>query len=237
VSPWFPVTKSLDKMLLPSKQLLDILQQVPTEASDSLPCESMSETSSDSDEISTRTEALLDGLELVCRTHGASALILGELHEQCHAFLDGTEHEVDWMILAKHLLNLPLALYLGNEPPECSLSGPNLPFTGKLKRWMNIRLKSFNRENTHLWYSWLKSKSCAEQVSDSILTASYEKHLSTLTKPDPCESGPGADVFEKIRTNKCFNWVLENLRKEITVAYGAADQAAPVENNKKKKKK
>lgn len=224
-------------MLLPSKQPLKKNQQVPTEASDSLPRESISDTRSESDEISTRTEALLDGLVLVCRTHGASELILNDLEDQCHAFLDRAEHEVDWMTLAKHLLNLPLALYLGNDPPKCSLAGPKLPFTGKLKRWLNIRLKSFNRDNTHLWYSWLKSKSCAEQVSDSILTASYKKHFETLTKPDPCGSGPGATVFEEIQKNKCFNWVLQKIRKDITDVYGAGVDAAPVEKNKKNTKK
>lgn len=134
-----------------------------------------------------RTDALLRGLSLILEHHDASERIQCELKLQVHKYLDSSDGEMVWLNRCKYLLCYPLAKYLRNKLPK----SPDMSFkpSGPLRGWMKARLNAFNNKNTHLWYSWFQAKRATLPLSDKIVQSSYEKHLHTLTSPDPLNDG------------------------------------------------
>jgi hypothetical protein len=160
--------------------------------------------------ISQRTDALLKGLDLIFEHHGASKEIRKMLNVQVHGYLDICPSEKLWLACAKHMLAYPLARYLNNEPPV----GPSRVFepSGHFRRWWRKRLHSFNRKNTHLWYSWYQAKRSSLPVSMEFVEDTYQDHFKTLTKDDLGNE----DTINSIFADKTFRNVLKHLRAKIT---------------------
>lgn len=169
-----------------------------------------------------RTDALTQGLDLILEHHNAKDLIRAALRKQCHDYLDNSPDESVWLKRCKYLLSYPLAKFLKNPlPPK-----PDVEFrpTGALRGWMKDRLNAFNPRNVHLWYSWFQAKRSTLPLSDAIIAQTYEKHLDTLTSPDP-----GDDVvIQKIFDNPCFLYVLNKLKSKINKSFGVRTQTESI---------
>jgi hypothetical protein len=113
---------------------------------------------------------------------------------------------------AKHLMLVPMARYLRNEPPV----EPDLVFVpkGHWKRWSRERLRSFRGKNTHLWYSFLQGKRGAEAVSPEIVLSNFRKHRLQMLSPDPI--GETEDEYEFLDgVLDAIGPVLRRLAKQI----------------------
>jgi hypothetical protein len=161
-----------------------------------------------------RTDALVRGLNLILHHHGASSEVKADLDSQMHACLDSSDCEAVWLKRCKYALNYPLAKYLKCELP----SSPDLPFrpTGCLRRWMKARFNAFNQRNTHFWYSWFQAKRSTLPVSDDIVDETYDKHLATLTRVDPGDSGIIHELFRCTDFIKVLHEVRFDLRDSLT---------------------
>jgi hypothetical protein len=173
-----------------------------------------------------RTDALVRGLDLVLTHHCASDQIREELSNQFHSYLDSSEDERVWLKRCKYILTYPLAKYLRNElpPPPDRVFVP----AGCLRDWMKPRFNSFNRKNTHLWYSWFQSKRSTLPLSDDIIEETYDKHLETLTKVD---SGDDATIRSIFR-NRDFLRLLHNVALDVSERL---DGASPFEERQPSK--
>lgn len=171
-------------------------------------------TSSDCEPtIKDRTVALIRGLDLILLHHDAGKAVRADLRMQLSAFLDDSESEKVWLKRCKSVLTVPLARYLRNEipPPADKVFKP----TGLLHQWMRSRLHSYNRKNTHLWYSWFQAKRATLPLSACIVQETYKEHLATLTKPDlGCK-----DTIQAIFEDKTFSNLMQSLRDAITHTY------------------
>jgi hypothetical protein len=157
-----------------------------------------------------RTEALLRGLVLILRHHGAPDLIVLQLENQLTAYLGICPNESVWVKRVKHVLAYPLAKYLRNEPPKST--GCDFKPVGNLKKWMKCRLSAFNRKNTHLWYSWFQAKRAALPMSDDFIDQTYAEHLEALVGEDD-----GDDlVIDEIFEDPAFQLVLSIIRDYVT---------------------
>lgn len=130
-----------------------------------------------------RTIAIVEGLSLLVRLHGARSEIVHNMSKQITDYLNKASDEMVWVKLCKYLLCLPLAQYLKTEKPL----EPEIPFafTGMFLRWYRNRIKLFSRRNTHLWYSWFQAKRCALVSSDQFMEKTYADHFTSLTREDP----------------------------------------------------
>lgn len=173
-------------------------------------------TSSDTDvKISHRTDAVVRGLAVVLKHHGARPEITLQLNNQLKRFLNTFEKEDLWLKHIKYILTYPQAKYLRNKPP----TPPEQAWepTGHLRSWMKVRLARFNRKNSHLWYSWLQTKRASLPASDEIVQATYDKHFKTLTSPDPGDDS----TIERILTNETFGKLLEEIAEDVAERYGS----------------
>jgi len=159
--------------------------------------------------LSIRTDAILSGLELVLRHHDAPSPVLHALREQLHAYADTCSSEMVWLKRMKFVLAYPLAKYLRNAAPP----SPDVAFkpVGVLRRWMKSRLLTFNRTNSHLWYSWFQAKRAALTVSSAILQENYVKHRDGLSKPDDGDD----ETIERILSDRTMQFVIRNLREQV----------------------
>jgi len=160
--------------------------------------------------IPQRTDALIRGLNAVLVHHRAPVDIQTCVSEQLHAHLDTSADEGIWLKRSKYALTFPLAKYLGNELPPVPTDGGWKP-AGVLKRWFDNR-RFFNRQNTHLWYSWLQAKRSTLPASLSIVRKSYDTHLSTLTKVDPGKE----ETIKSIFNDYSFMRVLDDVKAKMT---------------------
>lgn len=183
--------------------------------------------SSDGVTVSQRTDAIVRGLDLVLEHHSVSTLIRDELDKQVHHYLDSSESEMVWLKRAKYLLSYPLAKYLRNELPPA----PDRVFspTGAFRKWMKTYLLSFNRKNTHLWYSWFQAKRSSLPASDDIIEMTYEKHFETLSREDLGDDKIidrilDLPIFSRL-LNKVSNQVKEAVEKEDFCDYSASGSA------------
>jgi hypothetical protein len=169
--------------------------------------------------ISQRTDAVVRGLIVVLKHHGAHDEITVKLKEQLEGFLNSFDSEAVWLKHIKYILTYPLAKYLRNElpPPPPQAWSPR----GDLRAWMKQRLCCFNRKNTHLWYSWLQAKRSSLPASDEIVQATYDKHLSTLTKEDP--GLENKKTVSRILNNKCFSKVLKDVAAQVAINFDGKD--------------
>jgi len=160
--------------------------------------------------IPQRTDALIRGLNAVLVHHHAPDDILTAVATQLHDHLDSSIDEGVWLKRSKYALTFPLAKYLGNELPPVPTDGGWKP-AGVLHRWFNNR-RFFNRQNTHLWYSWLQGKRSTLPASMAIVRKTYDTHLATLTKVDP-----GCDkTIKSIFSDPTFEAVLKDVKKRMT---------------------
>jgi len=155
------------------------------------------------------SDALARGLCVVIDHHGASSEIQKNLTEQIKDYLKTSDTAV-WFKRAKYLLTQPMSVYLKNELPTPP-PGPTLKFSGPFNRWMRPRIKSFNRRNTHLWYSWLQAKRGADALDMSIVQSTYDKHFETLTREDHGDE----ELIDEILRNPAFDEVLTNSANAI----------------------
>jgi hypothetical protein len=165
-----------------------------------------------------RSDALLRALALVLNHHGATTLIQSQLYEQLHDYLDDSDNECIWLKRVKYVLAYPLAKYLHNEPPPM----PEKPFSwfsSALKQWFNCRINSFNRRNTHLWYSWFQSKRACLPCSTDFISQTYDDHFKSLSKKDDGDDWTISEIFQ----DRTFIDVLTNLRRSITKLYNERD--------------
>jgi hypothetical protein len=156
-----------------------------------------------------RTQALLQGLHLILKAHGAKDVVRESLDLQMRDYLDNSQDEGTWLKRTKYVLTYPLAKYLKNPLPK----KPDLDFkpSGRLRSWMKPRLSFFNRKNTHLWYSWFQSKRSTLPLSEDVVEQSYEDHLKSLTRDPPsCK-----DVVNEIFKDETFLKVLRDVRRKI----------------------
>jgi len=162
--------------------------------------------------LAERSQALVDGLLLLCKLHRMCEKVQLELTIQVSQYLNGSESERVWLKRAKHLLAYPIALYLRNRPPP----EPDNSFrpSGALRRWMKQRICCFNRRNTHLWYSWYQAKRCALPASEDLILQAYRDHRTALTTPDR-----GVDqVIERVFENETFQRVLDSVAELVAEA-------------------
>jgi hypothetical protein len=165
----------------------------------------------DAEEVSmfSRTSAVVRGLQIVLGHHDAPKAVLHALDHQLHEFLDTQESEMVWLKCTKYILTYPLAKYLRNElPPQ-----PPSVFCPKgcLRAWMRVRLNSFNRRNTHLWYSWLQAKRAALPLSEDVIERTYQDHFQTLSSEDQGDESVIKEIFE----DETFKTVLDQVRKGL----------------------
>jgi len=163
-----------------------------------------------------RTDAVLKGLVLLVRHHGAKDEIVEQLEKQLHSFLDNSGCETVWLSRIKYVYTYPLAKYLKNDPPP----SPDRCFvpTGGLRSWMKERLNALNTTNYRLWCSWLQCKRSTLPLSEDIIEAAYDKHLLTLTKFDNGDDETIRQIFQ----NRTFLKVIWELRHAVTEAYSAS---------------
>jgi len=162
-----------------------------------------------------RTEALLRGLVLVLRHHGAPDEISRQLETQLSGYLGKFLSEDDWVKRVKHVLTYPMAKYLGNEPPKTT--GDDFSPKGGLKKWMKNRLSVFCRKNTHLWYSWFQAKRAALPMSDDFVDQTYNEHFLALIKEDDGDDATIDGIFE----DPAFILVLKNIADSVAQSYRA----------------
>lgn len=160
--------------------------------------------------LSERTSAVVRGLLVVMEHHDAPKVIRQALDQQVHEFADNLENEMVWLKCMKYILTYPLARYLRNELPP----SPPKVFTprGALRKWMRLRLLTFCRANSHLWYSWLQAKRAALPLSEDVIESTYQDHLKTLTKEDEGDESVINEIFE----DETFRTVLDKVRKDMT---------------------
>lgn len=161
-----------------------------------------------------RTDALLRGLLLILEHHDANEVVRGELVKQIHSYLDTSDSETVWLKRCKHLLCFPLAKFLRNPLPP----SPDKVFkpSGILRSWFKARLNAYNRKNIHLWYSWFQAKRSTLPLSDEVVSATYEKHLETLTSHDPATHDVYRTlVLDEIFEDPIFRKVLGIIREAV----------------------
>lgn len=160
-------------------------------------------------DVQMRTLALLRGLVIVLRHHGANDEVIESMKSQLIIYLGSSPSEMVWMKRSKYVLSFPLAKYLDNNPPPT----PDLEFkfSGVFSRWCKNRLYVFNRKNTHLWSSWLQCKRSALPASDDLVDQAYTEHQKTLTSPDL----GNPVVIDEIFNNKSFIDILSLIRKDL----------------------
>lgn len=157
-----------------------------------------------------RTDALIRGLDLILKHHGAGDVIRVALDNQVHGYLDNAPTEAVWLQRGKFLLAYPFSRYLRNESPEIPDSGTFKP-TGCLRQWIKCRLLNYCRKNTHLWFSWLQAKRSALPASEEMININYDKHLKTLTKEDMGED----QTINRIMSDKTFLAHLDQVRAKV----------------------
>jgi hypothetical protein len=172
--------------------------------------------------IADRTGALLRGLLVVIRHHGAEKTICDCLDQQLHRYLDDSSSESVWVKRAKHALTFPIARFLRNEePPQ-----PDKIWhpSAKFGRWAAPRLRFFNRRNIHLWYSWLQCKRAALPMSQDIVEETYVKHKRTLTAEDVGDDETIEEIFDQEEFRSVLDLVRERVMEAIDrVGPGDAD--------------
>jgi hypothetical protein len=165
-----------------------------------------------SDDVPKLTAAVLRGLTLVVRHHGANDEVVTALEKQVHSYADDVDILV-WFKRIKFLLAYPMSKYLRNESP----SAPDRVFrpTGALRGWMKARLNAYNRKNTHLWSSWLQAKRSALPLPPSVVTKTYDDHFNRLSSKDCGVEDTIGDILEE----PTFRRVLEMVRKGLAKAF------------------
>jgi len=163
--------------------------------------------------INDRTEALLRGLKVIFRHHGAPDEISCQLETQLTGYLVNFEAEDDWVKHVKHVLTYPMAKYLHNEPPKST--GNDFVPRGGLKKWMKNRLSLFSRKNTHLWYSWFQAKRAALPMSDEFVDKTYQEHFEALTRDDDGQD----DIIEGIFNDPAFILVLREIADKVVLNF------------------
>jgi len=158
-----------------------------------------------------RTVALVRGLDLVLEHHDVPVNIRAALDCQVHAYLDSSISESAWLKRCKFLLTYPLAKYLDNELPPKPDDGSFEP-SGSLRQWMKSRTYSFNRKNTHLWYSWFQAKRATLPLSDDLVDETYQKHFKTLSKEDEGDD----EIIRKIFADRTFSRTLSKVTEGIS---------------------
>jgi hypothetical protein len=118
--------------------------------------------------------------------------------------------EKDWTAVVKDLLTYPLAQYLRNSLPTLKEPYKRFQPSGVFRKWWKNRLRCFNKQNTHLWSSWLQTKRAALPSSNDLVYAAYETHFETLTKEDP--GIENADVLDEIFSDPIFNALLDRIK-------------------------
>jgi len=157
-----------------------------------------------------RTVALVRGIDLVLEHHEVPVDIRACFDQQIHAYLDSSVSESVWLKKCKFLLTYPLAKYLRNELPPKPDDGSFEP-SGSLRQWMKARM-SFNRRNTHLWYSWFQAKRATLPLSDDLIEETYQKHFATLSKEDKGVN----EIIDQIFADKTFSRTLSRVTDGIT---------------------
>lgn len=175
-----------------------------------------------------QTSALCEGMSTVLCQHSdgdKQKILISQMEEQFHSYLDSASTERLWCKRAKYLLSYPLALFLGNElppAPDCAFSP-----TGFLRRWMRQRLISRNQKNVHLWYSWLQVKRSALPLSEDYVDGCYQDHFDLLSKPETdghlfkTTSGFISDTEARDRTiaaifkNPVFSTLLDSIAENL----------------------
>jgi len=132
--------------------------------------------------------------------------------QQAEDYLEGdAPSEQIWFKRCKYFLVLPMARYLGNEEPT-QPDNRVLRFQGLFGSWCRNRLRLYKNRNTHLWYSWLQGKRCAEVLSDELIEATYAAHYQALTSVDPLSP---SQAEELIVTTPGFTALLELLSDRV----------------------
>jgi hypothetical protein len=161
-----------------------------------------------------RTNALIRGLDLVLTHHGVKQVIRVELFQKVHDYLDSAPSEMVWMKRTKCLLADPLARYLRNAPPAAPDCGYFKP-SGPAGRWMKARLLTYNRKNTHLWYSWLQCKKSTLDSSEDIVNENYADHCKILVSRDDGDD----ELIESIFQIPAFSNHLEEIAIKSTKVF------------------
>jgi len=167
--------------------------------------------------IPERTKAVIRGITLLMRHHGCHSKIIISAEKQIRAYANSSSSEKVWMKRMKYLLSYPIAKYLRNELPPT----PDVEFkpSGVLRSFFKSRLLSFNKKNTHFWYSWYQAKRSSLPVSDDMVEGAYDDHLVALTSPDPGDEAVIDDIF----SDTTFQYVLGKIKKHLSKVVKSED--------------
>lgn len=176
-------------------------------------------------DLSTRTWSVIEGLNEILIVHNADQDIISDFDDQLLEYMSTCENEGEFMEKIKYFLCVFMALYLKNELPPCKIGPPGLPLHGRVRRWFNVRLKSFSRSNTNLFFSIFKAKTCAQSVSGDFIASSYREHVASLTLPDPLEGESNNGLFDELTTDETFVYALNLVKGKFLALYGGDETA------------
>jgi hypothetical protein len=118
--------------------------------------------------------------------------VVEDYRVQLLSFLCHEDEAVYWQ-RAKYVGTYLMARYLKQvEMPD----PPDVPFVlrTQARKWFRSR-RFFNRKNTHLWYSILQGKRCADPLSKDMVFATYEKHRRAMQLEDPLGEERRDEIF------------------------------------------
>jgi len=187
--------------------------------------------------IAQRSKAIVSGLVVILTHHRCPKALIDEMIHQVNGYLNSCENEEVWSKHAKSMLACPLARYLGNLLPTAPSHG-YLLFTGRVKRWLDCRIKIFSRSNTHLWYSWFQGKRSALPASEGLISKTYDEHFRTLTHDDEGDDTTINRIFANPdfrRTMECVRTAfMLNLNKNCDFVTCQPSTSASFENTRSK---
>jgi len=161
-----------------------------------------------------RVKAILRGLVLVLDHHEVPQSVVESFRLQVTHYLSVPD-EVVFFKRAKYLTVAPMAKYLRCDAPK----PPDVEFvpSGEWKSWSKSRLRTFNRRNTHLWYSFLQAKRAALPLSEELVLTTYKEHREAMSLEDPLDHETAELVMKELHP------VLKSIRRRLREALGAPE--------------
>jgi hypothetical protein len=155
------------------------------------------------------------GLDLILDHHCCPAGLRADCVTQLHDHLDTSSAEDVWVKRVKFVLAYPLAKYLRQSelPKEADI--PFIWRNGPFTRWFGNRLRSHNRTNTHLFYSWFQAKRSCLPCSDEHISQTFDEHNIRLTARDDGD----VNIIDAIFRDATFEYVLTIIKNNITKSY------------------